>query len=365
MIKSNSYIILIIIVIAFVLSSCVTDSSNNKEELITVSDMLGREVEIPAEINRIIGLRAGALRLLTYMDAADLVVGIEQGEKKDLRPYTAAFPELLDVQSIGPNMGGDAELIISASPDVIFITYTTVEEADHLQNKTGIPVIALECTDIGTEADVLFQSFQLIGQVLNKENRADSLINYISNMINELDARTSDVHIASKPSVYVGGLSYSNSYGISATHPDYSSFMFVNAKNVVSEVDRRFSSHVKGTFIDIEQILLWNPNIIFIDEAGLAISRDEIKSNKLLFGELEAVRDNKIYVFLRYNNYATNYEYVLINSWYAGKVIYPDIFSDIEIETKAEEILSVFFGKDIKLLDMPTEFALKQFKSNK
>ena len=105
-------------------------------------------------------------------------------------------------------------------------------------------------------------------------------------------------------------------------------------------------SHVKGTYIDKEQLLLWDPDVIFIDESGLTLSLEDIKTGKGL-DELKALQNGKIYTLLPYNNYAINYEMALINSWYAGKTLYPEMFSDIEIMEKGAEISEIFFGKRI------------------
>ena len=43
-------------------------------------DGLGREVEIPAEVERIVCTGVGALRYVCYMGAQDRVVGVEQYE---------------------------------------------------------------------------------------------------------------------------------------------------------------------------------------------------------------------------------------------------------------------------------------------
>ncbi len=99
------------------------------------------------------GVRAVALRLLVYMDATHMIAGVEQNEKNSLTPYVIAHPELTTLPSIGPPMGGDAELILKSDPDGIFITYTTAGDADALQKKTGIPVVAIECPDFGTARD--------------------------------------------------------------------------------------------------------------------------------------------------------------------------------------------------------------------
>ncbi len=353
-----------VFVLAFLLSCCVNSSQTNRDEYVLVKDLKGREVLVPKNVKKIVGLRAGALRLLIYMDAIDLIAGIEDVEKKDMRPYTLAHPELLELPIIGPSMGGDAELILKAHPDVIFISYSTKGDADALQKKTGIPVIVLECPELGTARDTLFASFRLIGKVLHKENRANSLISYIENSIAELNAWTQDIPDREKPSVYIGGVSYSGAHGINSIQPYYPPFIFINAHNVSSGIDKRLVSHVKGTYIDKEQLIRWNPDVLFIDASGLSLVQVELAENTVLNKSLTAVKQNRMYVLLPYNNYATNYELVLINAWYTGKVLYPDRFADITIRQKANEILKNFLGVSVYDEIVKTSAALRQLEIN-
>ncbi|MBN1158949.1 MAG: iron ABC transporter substrate-binding protein [Bacteroidales bacterium] len=327
------------------LAACKQASLLHHEGKISVTDMLGREVMIPEDIEKIVGLRAGTLRLLAYMDAVDRIAGVEESEKDETRPYLQAYPSLKELPTVGPAMGGDAELIVKAQPDVIFISYSTREEADALQYKTGIPVIAVECPEFGTERDILFASLSLIGKVLHREQRADSLISYINRSVEDLQSRTAGIPEEKKPSVYIGGVPYSGSHGINSTQPYFPPFMFVNAANLASGIDKRLVSHVKGTTIDKEQLLLWNPDVLFIDESGLNIVRQDLAKGTPLFNSLKAVQSDSIFILLPYNNYAINYELVLANAWYAGKILYPEKFADIGMEEKMDEILQIFLGK--------------------
>ncbi|MBN2762453.1 MAG: iron ABC transporter substrate-binding protein [Bacteroidales bacterium] len=364
MTKTKNICLPVLVVFLGFITGCSNPSSPKKDELIAVKDMLGREVFVPARINRIVGIRAGALRLLIYMDVTDKIVGIEQNEKQGSTPYVITHPELASLPSIGPLMGGDAELILSSKPDIIFMTYTTTGDADALQHKTGIPVIALECPEFGMARDKLFASLELIGKVVDKKKRADSLIHYIKNSIADLDKRTSGIPDSEKPSVYIGGISYSGAHGINSTQPFYPPFMFVNAMNVASEIDKKLVSHVRGTYIDIEQLILWNPDILFIDESGLQLVKKDIGKRTALFNRLKAIQENKVYTLLPYNNYAINYEMVLANAWFTGKILYPDRFKDIVIDDKTEEIYSMFLGKGISKETKPYSNAFMTMNKN-
>ena len=329
----------------------------------TIEDMLGRKVSVPPCVERVVGVRAGSLRLLVYMDAADKVAGIEEGDKLNLkRPYLSAHPEFSELPRIGPLMGGDAELIINTHPDVIFSAYTTVSEADDLQKKTGIPVIALECPELGfsTSRDTLYASLRLIGKVLQKEARADSLVAYMEAMIRELDIRTQSVE-GSHPSVYIGGVSYGAMKDIASTQPYYPPFLFIHARNVAATLDKRLISHVKGTYIDKEQLMVWNPDYLFFDESGLNLLLAGMKPGSALYENLQAVENNRMFILAPYNNYAINYELVFVNCWFAGKVLYPDVFSDVHFENKANEIVQLFLGKPL-FNDLITENSFRQIK---
>ncbi len=331
------------ILIIFVLTSCINTDPGNSDGIV-VKDMLGRDVLIPKEVNRVVGLRAGALRLLLYCGAKDMIAGIEEIERRPGRPYMDAHSELKELPVIGPSMGGDAELILNARPDVIFISYTTTADANALQNKTAIPVIAIECPEFATGKEKLFFSLRLIGKVINKTERVESLISYITSSIQELNNRTKNIHPDNKPRTYIGGVNYSGSHGINSTQPFYPPFIFTNSRNVASSIDDRLVSHVKGTFIDKEQLLKWDPDYLFIDQSGMNIVKNDLFPGNALYNNLKAIQNDNVHMVSPYNNYAINYEMVLVNSWYVASILYPEQFKDIDFPSKAEEIINTFLG---------------------
>jgi len=335
----------IYILLSIVLTSCINTSLKNSNGFM-VKDMLGRNVMVPKDVNKTIGIRAGALRMLLYCGAKDRIAGIEETERRQGRPYMDAYPELRKLPIIGSAMGGDAELILKANPDVIFISYTTIADADALQQKTGIPVVAIECPEFASEKEKLFDSFLLIGKIINKTERVDSLIGFINNSLQELNERTKNISTEIKPTVYIGGVPYSGSHGINSTQPFYPPFVFTNSMNVASSIDKSLVSHVKGTFIDKEQLLLWNPDFLFVDNSGLSIVKKDLSSGTALFENLKAIQQGNVYTLYPYNNYAVNYEMALVNSWYVATVLYPEQFPDVDFTTKAQQTVEMFLGKN-------------------
>jgi iron complex transport system substrate-binding protein len=319
---------------------------------IKIVDAIGREVEVPKNVNRIICSGTGCLRLIVYLNATDKVVGIEGFEKKRGvvgRPYIMAHPELLDLPVIGNGgprdigKGPNLEQTLKVKPDVIFVTYITKEKADDIQQKTGIPVVVLSYGKLGTFSNEdLFKSLRIAGKILGKEDRAEEVIKFIKDCQRDLNERTKDIPDDKKPTVYVGGVALKGMHGIDSTQCKYPPFMAVNAKNVVDELGK--VGYVK---IDREKLLEWNPDVIFIDEFSLKLIKDDYNKNPNFYNSLKAFKTGNVYGLLPYNFYMTNVGTALADAYYIGKVIYPEKFADINPEEKADEIYTFLVGKPV------------------
>lgn len=349
---------IILIIAGLLFSGCVSQSNNIESsniekhinpEVIKITDLYGRVVEVPKEVNRIVCLGPGCLRLIVYLNATDKVVGVEDAEKKWTpwgRPYRIAHPELAELPTIGqggPSPKPNPEAIMQVKPDVIFVTYMPKEDVEELQQKTGIPVVVLSYGKLATfDNEDLFKSLKLAGMILDKEKRAEDVIKFIKYCENDLENRTKDIPDEKKPSVYVGGIGYKGMRGIESTQCKYPPFVLVHAKNVADELNKE--GHV---FVSKEQILKWNPDIIFIDEGGLKLVIEDYKKNPEFYNSLKAFKNGNVYGLLPYNFYTTNIGTALADAYYVGKVIYPEKFSDINPEEKADEIYAFLVGKPV------------------
>ncbi len=350
--KKYAIIGTIIIVVAVIGGLSVTSSGNlgiednsedkEKTDTIIVTDMVGREVEVPKKVDEIVGLEAGALRLITYLNSTDRVVGVEQFEKNDQigRPYIYAHSKLSDLSSVGPQHGGDPEQIVAQEPDVIFWTYATEADAEDLQEKTGIPVIALKYGDLGAHRETVYDGLRTMGKVLDKEERAEEVIKYIQSTIQDLENRTEDIPSERKPEAYVGGVCYRGSHGIVGTEPKYAPFQFVNAKNPTDNLG------MEHAMVSPEKLVHdWNPDVIFVDEGSYSLVMEDLKEPE--FKNLKAVQDENVYGVLPQSYYTHNFGTVLADSYYVGKILYPQNFNDIIPEQKADEIYEELVGEPV------------------
>jgi len=340
-------------------ASGVTDADEVAESAeLTITDGFGREVTVPGNAERFVCSGSGCLRYLVYLQAEDYVVGVDSMETKvneiEGRPYALANPQLKDYPLIGEARGeDDPEKIIEINPQIILksstvgqASATTAADADALQDKTGIPVVSFPYGSLNNEEQKteMYSSLRIMGEAVGKQERAEEVIAYIEATMQDLESRTADIPESERKTVYVGGVSYSGAHGIISTEPAYAPFLWVNAKNVAAGMGADHADIAKEALVD------WDPEYIFIDVGTLQLGNEgaigELKNDASLAG-LSAVKNGKVYGVIPYNFYSTNYESVLANAYFAGKVLYPDRFEDVDPEAKADEIYTFFVGKPI------------------
>ncbi len=312
-----------------------------------ITDAHGRKVTLPETVSHIICSGSGCLRLITYFQAQDRVVAVDDIEKRrkkfDARPYLLANPGYKQLPVFGQFRGHDDPekiLGLSPQPQVIFKTYSiSGTDPDELSKKTGIPVVVLEYGDLGQGREKLFNALTLIGRVLKKEARARVLVDFFTSQINALEDRTKDV--SSRKSCFVGGIAFKGPHGFSSTEPSYPPFSFVNARNIAAS-GRMGQKKLRHANLSRETILASDPDVLFMDLSTLLMGAgnsglDELR-NDPVYQSLSAVKTGQVYGVLPYNLYTQNLGSVLADAWYIGKVLYPERFNDIDPEKKADEI---------------------------
>ncbi len=321
-----------------------------------VTDANLRIVNIPQKIDRIICSGPGCLRLVTYFGAQDLVVAVDtietRNNKFDARPYSLANPQFKKLPVFGGFRGhDDPEKILGLKnfPQVIFKTYATMGyNPVELEKKTGIPVVILEYGDLFKNRKKLFNSIELIGRVLQKESRARELIQFFNRHIHELDNRTRGID--DKKTCFIGGIAFKGPHGFQSTEPSYPPFKFINANNIASTGNMTGKNFHHSNFSK-EKILQADPDILFLDLSTLQMGEGhgglhELKNDPVYKG-LTAVKNNKVYGVLPYNWYTQNFGSILADAWYIGTILYPDRFSDIDPEKKADDIYKFLVSKPV------------------
>ena len=339
---------------------------------VTVTDMIGREVTvIPGSYKSVVCIGAGALRMYSYIGDVTLLGGVEDIDNTTLenrpkmfdavaRPYVLAFGDVFNtLPSCG--VGGpqaqtaEAEKILSCDPDIVISEYEDVEKEDTLQEQLGVPVITLKVGSKGVFDDAFFGSMELLGKVFDREEKAQTLVEFVKSEAVEISSRTASIAEEDKPSVYVCGLGNWGTTNHLMTAENYVSFQVANVKNVLSGTGIQGIGPIEAEkFVEIGD----STDIMIIDAAAVKNIKPLYQEDPTMFDTCKAWKNGEVYLEMAYNAYYTNFEIALINTWFIAKTVYPEQFQDIDLTAKTNEVTKAFLGQELaeQIFACPSSF---------
>lgn len=339
---------------------------------ITVTDMIGRELTVtPGSYTRVVCIGAGALRMYSYIGNVALLCGVEDIDNLTLeerpkmfdsvaRPYVLAYGDVFSALPScgvgGPNaQAAEAEKILSCNPDIVISEYEDVEKEDALQEQLGVPVVTLKAGPNGVSDGAFSQSMTLLGQIFGEEEKAEALVSFIAAETAEIAERTANVADEDKPGVYICGLGNWGTTNHLMTSQTYASFEVANIRNVVTDLGANGVQPIEEEkFVALGADM----DIIVMDAAAVKNIKPLYQEDPTMFDSCKAWQTGDVYLEMAYNAYYTNYEIALINTWFIAKSVYPDLFADVDITAKTNEITSAFLGKELadEIFACPSSF---------
>ncbi|MBR0207774.1 MAG: ABC transporter substrate-binding protein [Oscillospiraceae bacterium] len=307
-----------------------------------VTDMLGREVKIPAKVKTIVPIEDVPI-MVCYLGITDMIVGIEDCEitENPIRIYAVSHTEEWSALPVVGTSAGEfafyPEQLIEADPDVI-ITSTSAEIADDIQRQTAIPVVCVP-SSMKPFTQEYADSLLFIADVCGCEERGRELVDYINNNLADLAERVSGLDDSQKPKVLGGAATFRGGHSIDGVYKIYPAFNALGINNVAKDIEAKSTA-----LVDKEMILEWDPDIIFLDASNVHLVRDDYAENPDFFAQLQAFQNGKIYQMPNYNSHVYNVDVSLLNAYYIGSLVYPELFADVDLEAKAAEIFDMFDG---------------------
>ncbi len=240
-----------------------SDKSSGETRVFT--DSLGREVEIPINLERICPSGHTAQQVLLTM-APDKMVGLSQELNDD---QIAIFgDEFKDMPVFGAVLGAkddfNREAVAAAKPQVIIDTgeakKDTAESLDALQEQLGIPCIFIEAklSDYGA-------AYENLGELLGMEERGNKLSGYCRRVYSEVEDAMKTIPESQR--VNMAYLLGNNGLNAIAKTSFQAQVIDMVANNVVVVDD--VSGKGNGNEISLEQIAVWNPELIIFQKGSI------------------------------------------------------------------------------------------------
>ena len=333
-----------------------------------ITDVWNREVEIPAHVDSIAAIGSMGPRMAAYLGAADMLAGAELSDvagmsvRYDYSPVL--YDKLKDLPVIGTGGGSGEnnaypEELIMLSPDIIIAGFNA-DACDELQRQTGISVISIRYRMQGFIDDGFYRSLRIFADAIGAEERCEEILSFIDSCKEDLRVRTEDIPAEDKARAYTGAVTFNGRHGFSYTYVGFPPFDAVNAINVADELEEEQIGEAaleaertgtafignNGFEVDPEKIIEWDPDIIFLDPGNMDLVNAEYDANPGYFQSLRAVQNGDVYTMPSSNSAGPNITYLLMNAYYAGKVLFPEEFSDVDFRSKASEIMEMMLGRD-------------------
>ena len=151
---------------------------------VTVTDMLGGEVTVEQEPQRIVSLAASNTEILYALGVGDRLVGVDA--------YSDYPEEAKGIAQVGDYSGPNVEAILALEPDVIFASRKLQAEVIEQLQSLGAVVVSLE----STAYEDIYRSIELAAAVTGCD--ASSLME----SMRAQQAEAESLAAAEKPSVY-------------------------------------------------------------------------------------------------------------------------------------------------------------------
>ena len=314
------------------------DSPTSARETILITDSIGREVEVPRNVERIAALYSFAGYAVCLFGRGNDLVAVPGGLQRD-KLLIRLFPQVANASV--PRTGGaiNAEELLKIKPDLVLVRSDTVvdeREAEKLDS-AHIPYLVIDFSTMDEQRATLM----MIGKAIGREAEAKSYDEYYAGIVDRVTRVTNDIPDAEKVRLYYSENQANRTTDTSSVAADWTKASGVINVSVGQDLQQVDSDY----YASIEQILLWDPEVIIANETA---AYDLIKGHPQ-WSAVKAVQDGKVYHMpngISRWGHPGSVETPMALLWTA-KTVYPDKFADVDIEEETRYYYQTFFNMDL------------------
>ena len=309
-------------------------NENNKEKkssgIRKITDMVGREVEIPEHIESVanvgsVGVLNGFVFLFGEGDKISNGLPPKFTKTDRWKYHSIMYPSLTDKPIVEDGSGTvTMEEIVEISPDVVF----TMDEktATSLEDK-GLKTVVLEWK----KPEDMKKVVSLLGEIFEKEDIAKEYSIYFDESLKKISEIAEKIPEDKRVRVLNTSLE-------SLSLPHVVADWWIEAAGGVS-MSKDLGDLETKTY-NLEQLHEWNPDILIVSS-----DKDEdIAYEDEAFNDIKAVQDKRVYTTPIFAHVWANrtIEQPLTVMW-AAKVFYPEEFKDLNMTEELKNFSSKFF----------------------
>ena len=306
------------------------------------TDDLGRSVPLPHTIDTI-AITGPLSQVYILPLAGDMLVGVCNEFSADAAKY---LPESIFTKTeIGQLYGGkgemDLESLLSVMPDLVIDIGepkdTMAADLDTLWHQTGIPFVHVNAT-----VQTAPEAYRELGALLGREEKAGELAAWLEATYARITAMMErvDADGARKGVLYCLGDKGTNVIAEGSFHAETINLLCRNLA-VVDEV----VTNGLGNEVDLEQLLLWDPDVVLFAPDSCY---DSI-AGEAQWQSLRAVAEGRYYRtpsgpygWLSSPPAVQRY----LGMLWLGELLYPE-YTDYDLQTEVTEYYRLFYGCEL------------------
>lgn len=296
---------------------------------ITVTDMMGRTVEVPKGVNRVVALKHLGTMVFALGQQDKLVhQGLLNATAKAMAEIDPEFAALPYFKS------ASVEEIMALGTELVFAYQSTDPKEIEQLTSVGIPVIVLK----GETLEDSYEALRIMGQALECPGKAEEYIQACQGIVDMVQERIKDVPEEDYPKVFFAGPK--NIF--TAAGGDMLQNTMIKLAGGINVAEETIGNWAQ---ISPEQLMEWNPEVIFLGSTTGEYEEGDVFSNQAL-QSITAVKNKRVYPFpsnIGWWDFPAPH-CVLGIQWMATK-LYPDKFKDVDMTEVADDFYQRFVGK--------------------
>ena len=320
------------------LAGCGVAVNEKNNAVRSFRDSCGREVLVPEKIERI-AVTGPMAQIIVFALAPDLLAGVSSRWDEAALPYIPQ--QYADLPVLGQLYGGKGELnpesLLASGAQVVIDIGDDKDgvggDMDQLQQQTGLPFV-----HINSSLDSLDKTYEMLGALLQREDEAQVLSQYCRRTYDRAAKLAADM----KPvtCLYLLGDKGCNVIGKGTYHSGVIDLMADNIAVLESP-----SSKGTGNEVDMEQIMLWDPEFIVFAPGSVY----ESVGSDPIWQKLSAVREGRYaeaplgpYNWMAMPPSAQQ----LLGLIWMGSVLYPNVCG-YDLYTETAEYFQLFYHTEL------------------
>ena len=318
--------------------SAPTEDENTAPETRVFTDSVGREVTVPAQIDKV-AVSGPMAQIVLFALCPDKLVGISNAWDESAAQYLDT--EYYNLPLLGQLYGGKGELnletLLESGAQVVIdvgeAKGSIVEDLDALQEQTNIPFVHIDAALASMD-----ETYTLLGDLLGMPDEAKALADYCRSTYDRALTIADSVEKANL--LYVTGDAGLNVIAQGSYHAEVIDLL----SNNLAVVDDP-SSKGTGNEVDMEQILNWNPDVILFAPDSIY----DTMAGDAAWQGVTAIQNGAYYEVpmgpYNWMGFPPSVQRLLGMLWMA-KVLYPEA-ADYDLYTEAAEYFKLFYHCDL------------------